>query len=641
MKPGPGQGGVEAALHQAAQANISQFVITPTPCRWPERLSRSLRRLFVCIWLILGCRLVAQVPTYTGTEINSQFLPTAINASGQMAGTVDAPPDSGGTVYVHAARLSGGVITDLGTLGGRRSEATGINASGQIVGNSERADGLTHAFVYSNGAMIDLGTLPGGATSYATAINDAGQITGWSDTVRPNTNFPRPDHAFLYSGGSMVDLGNISTAPDSFGNFSVGTAINSAGEVVGWSIDANFNTHAFLYSGGQMMDLGTLGGTESRATGINDSGIVVGFSNTTGDAATHAFRSNHGAGLVDLGTLPGQNGSSATAINNAGQIIGTSRFSGTPAFIYTEQTGMVKLDTRVSGDSWTLSRALAINSPGQIIASGSTSTVFGGSFLLTPTGGAPTAPGNISTRLRVESGDNSLIGGFIITGTQPKKVILRAIGPSLPVPGKLANPILELRGSNGALIGSNDNWRTAQEAEIIATTVPPSDNLESAIVATLPANNSAYTAIVRGVGGNSGVGLVEVYDLDRAADSQLANISTRGFVQTGDDVMIGGIIMLGSAPRRIIVRAIGPSLPVTGKLADPTLELIDSNGATTASNDNWRSTQEAEIIATSVPPTNNLESALVTTVNAAPYTAIVRGKNGGIGVGLVEVFVLN
>ena len=150
----------------------------------------------------------------------------------------------------------------------------------------------------------------------------------------------------------------------------------------------------------------------------------------------------------------------------------------------------------------------------------------------------------------METGDNVLIGGFIITGTQPKKVIVRAIGPSLSVllPRALADPVLELRNSSGGLIRSNDNWRSDQEAEIIATGIPPSNDLESAIVATLPANSSAYTAIVRGVNNGTGIGVVEAYDLDQTVDSKLANISTRGFVQTGDNVLIGGLIVLGQNP---------------------------------------------------------------------------------------------
>jgi hypothetical protein len=259
----------------------------------------------------------------------------------------------------------------------------------------------------------------------------------------------------------------------------------------------------------------------------------------------------------------------------------------------------------------------------------------------TPTVAAPaTQLGNISTRLRVETGDNVLIGGFIVTGTQDKKVIIRAIGPSLPVSDALANPLLELHDGTGATIFINDNWKDTQEAEIEATTIPPGNDLESAIVATLPADNSAYTAIVRGVNESTGVGLVEVYDLDRSVDSKLANISTRGLVQTGDNVMIGGFIVLGQSAQRVIVRAIGPSLPVAGALVDPELEIYDGNGALLVQNDNWRSDQEAEIIATTVPPTSDLESAIVGPASPGNYTAIVRGVNDTTGVALVEVYAL-
>jgi len=272
----------------------------------------------------------------------------------------------------------------------------------------------------------------------------------------------------------------------------------------------------------------------------------------------------------------------------------------------------------------------------------------------TPTPFPGTVLGNISTRLEVETGDNALIGGFIVTGTQPKKVLLRAIGPSLnvggvPVPGKLENPTLELDGPGGR-IASNDDWRSTQEAEIIATTVQPTNDLESAIVATLPANSTGYTAIVRGMNNSIGIALVEAFDLDRSVDSKLANISTRGFVQTGDNVMIGGFIVLGPDPQKVIVRGIGPSLadavpPVAGALADTMLELRDSNGALLASNDNWQDSPDKQaIIDSGVPPKNDMESAIVATlpssVNGIGYTAIVSGIDGATGVGLVEVFAL-
>jgi hypothetical protein len=188
----------------------------------------------------------------------------------------------------------------------------------------------------------------------------------------------------------------------------------------------------------------------------------------------------------------------------------------------------------------------------------------------------------------------------------------------------------------------NDNWRTTQEAEIMATGVAPTNDLESAIVATLPANNAGYTAIVRGLNNTTGVGVVEAYDLDRTVDSKLGNISTRGSVQTGNNVLIAGTIVLGQAPQRVLVRALGPSTGVAGALADPTLELRDGNGALLAMNDNWRTTQEAEITATGIPPTNDNEAAIVSILpaNNAAYTAIVRGANDTTGIAVVEVYGL-
>lgn len=250
-------------------------------------------------------------------------------------------------------------------------------------------------------------------------------------------------------------------------------------------------------------------------------------------------------------------------------------------------------------------------------------------------GANPPAPKalNIATRMKVETGDNALIAGFIITGDAPKKVIIRGIGPSLPFAGALADPTLSL--DNGAV--TNDNWRSNQEQEIIATTIPPSNNLEAAIVATL--NPGPHTAVLRGSGNATGIGVVEVYDLDSGSPVQLANIASRGFVQAGDDVMIGGFIIGGAYPAKVIVRAIGPSLPFSGKLEDPTLELVDQNGGS-ISNDNWRSSQEAEIIATTIPPTNDKEAAIVATLAPGNYTAIVRGKDDTTGIAVVEAYNL-
>lgn len=258
------------------------------------------------------------------------------------------------------------------------------------------------------------------------------------------------------------------------------------------------------------------------------------------------------------------------------------------------------------------------------------------------------APGtslaNISTRLKVDTGDNALIGGFIITGSQPKKLIIRGIGPSLSVAGKLENPTLELHDSTGALLEANDDWvNSPNKQAIIDSGIPPSNDLESAIVRTVPANGAAYTAIVRGANNTTGVGVVEAYDLDRTVDSELANISTRGLVQTGDNVLVAGTIVAGQAPQKVIIRAIGPSLTIPGKLADPVLELHDTNGGLVESNDNWGdSVNKQAIIDSGVAPTNAAESAIVATLpgNGTTATAIVRGANASTGIGVVEVYAL-
>lgn len=262
---------------------------------------------------------------------------------------------------------------------------------------------------------------------------------------------------------------------------------------------------------------------------------------------------------------------------------------------------------------------------------------------------APTASrlANISTRLRVGAGDNVLVGGFIVRGASAKRIMLRAIGPSLASNGiahVLADPVLELHDSSGAMLASNDNWSdNYNRQEIIDTGIAPASANEAVILARLPSTDSgvAYTAVLRGANDTTGVGLIELYDLDRGLGPSVLNISTRGMVQTGDNVLIGGLIVSGSASQKVIVRAIGPSLAIAGALNDPMLELRDAEGTLLASNDNWRTGgQQAEIIATTIPPTNDLESAIVRTLAPGNYTAIAHGVNDTTGLALVEVYAL-
>jgi len=255
--------------------------------------------------------------------------------------------------------------------------------------------------------------------------------------------------------------------------------------------------------------------------------------------------------------------------------------------------------------------------------------------------------------MQVQTGNNVGIGGFIITGSVPKHVLLRAIGPSLTgagVPNVLADPVLELHGPGAFVTVINNNWRDTQEAEIQATGIPPTNDLEAAIDATLAPG--AYTAIVRGNGNTaaerSGVALVEVYDLNQGVDSKLANLSTRAFIGTGDNIVIAGFLLSDSdTDDRVVVRGIGPSLapasfPASAVLANPILELRDSNGTLLTSNNDWQDNpiQAAEIIAAGLAPTNTLESAIAATLPPGLYTALLAGLNNGTGIGLVEVYDL-
>jgi len=252
---------------------------------------------------------------------------------------------------------------------------------------------------------------------------------------------------------------------------------------------------------------------------------------------------------------------------------------------------------------------------------------------------------NISTRVSAGTGDNRLIGGFIISGTASKKVIVRAMGPSLGnygVTSALADPTLELHDATGAVIATNDNWAETQRTDVEASGIPPPNELESAIVRTLPPG--AYTALVDGKNGGTGTALVEVYDLSPTSDSTLGNISTRGAVGPQSDVMIGGFIIGGTTGvTRVLVRTVAPSLAafgVTDAMPDPMLELRDVNGTLIAANDNWRDGPELEIEESKLAPTNDLESAIITTLPSGPYTAVIHEKNGQSGIGLFEVYNL-
>ena len=269
--------------------------------------------------------------------------------------------------------------------------------------------------------------------------------------------------------------------------------------------------------------------------------------------------------------------------------------------------------------------------------------IVGASPIPSPTPAPMAQLQNISGRLLIQTGNNVGIAGFVVGGADAKKLLIRGLGPTLAqfnVTGVMQNPTLELHDGSGSLITTNDNWKDTQQPEITATQLAPPADVEAAILATL--QPGAYTAIQRGAGGGTGVGLIEIYDVDPLAASKLINISTRGLVQTGDNVLIGGFSLAGgSGSHDVVVRALGPSLVplgVNNALPDPVITLYDSNANVIAANDNWKDSQQSAIENTGFQPPTDLDAAISVRLTAGNYTAIVTGKSGSTGVALVQVY---
>ena len=278
-------------------------------------------------------------------------------------------------------------------------------------------------------------------------------------------------------------------------------------------------------------------------------------------------------------------------------------------------------------------------------------------FGLAPLGGSANTPAltdifrpanalmlNNSTRLRTGTGNDVLIGGFIVAGQAKKKIIVRGLGPSLkingmPIPGTLPDPVIELHRGDGAIAAANNDWRDTQQTEIQMTGLAPADGREAAIIASL--DPGAYTVVLSGRNNATGIGLVEAYDIEQTSPARLLNLSARGRVETQDNVMIGGVILGGPDYSRVLFRGLGPSIPVADSLADPIIELHDRNGATIGSNDDWKQTQTAEVQASGLAPTNDREAAIIGNLEPGAYTLVLRGKDNTSGIALVEAYKLN
>ena len=434
----------------------------------------------------------------------------------------------------------------------------------------------------------------------------------------------------IQDGGSLTKIGTGTLTLSGVNTYTGATTVN-AGKLV---VDGSIMSAVTVNSGG------TLGGSGSTGSvTVNSGGMVApGGSQTLHINGNYAQNANGLLKIEVAGTDP--NASGRLDITGSTTVNGTLEIRFVNGFL--PASGQVFKLFNVAG---TFAGSFAqIIFPDLRAGFQFQAEFVNGSYQITALNDGVPATGflNISTRMRVGTGDNALIGGFIVTGNAPKKVMIRAIGPSLvSLPGRLADPTLELRDSAGGLIFSNDNWvESPQVQQIIDSGIPPSNDHEAAIVATLAPGS--YTAVMRGAGNSTGIGVVEVYDLAQEVPAKLANISSRGLVETGDNVMIGGFIA-GNQAMHVIVRAIGPSLTqfgIANALADPTLELHNSNGAVIAFNNDWRDTDQVAIEATGIPPGNNKESAIVATLVPGPYTAIVRGLNDTTGVGLVEVYHL-
>jgi hypothetical protein len=507
---------------------------------------------------------------------------------------------------------------------------------------------------YSTGSSGDIASSSGGGIlNYV-----GGSVTITNSTISDNSCFAEDGFGLNFGGGGGGGIGNG-------GSMTVRNCTISGNSAGG--------TGLAMMGGGGIRNFGNLQITSSTiaynsASAENGAfgGGIYGFTSTRTDSSIIALNSaptgpdfTGGGGLHSLGyNIIGNNADAVISSQSTDQI-GTPAAPIDPLLGPLADNGGLTLTHALQPGSPAINRGDPAAPPQDQRGYGRAGVPDVGAFEF---GGVATTLGNISTRAFVQTGDNVLIGGFIVQGAQTKRVIIRAIGPELAqygVPNPLFNPTLELHDGTGALIASNDNWQHTiiggiitmnQVRDIRNSGYAPGDGRESAIIADLPPGN--YTAIVRGVDNMTGVALVEVYDLSADASSVLGNISTRAFVQTGDNVMIGGFIVQGTQPKRVIVRALGPELTQYGvpdPLADPTLELHDSTGALIASNDNWQTTiiggiitkdQVRDIQNSGHAPTQPSESAIIADLPPGNYTAIVRGENIIVGVALVEVYDL-
>jgi hypothetical protein len=636
--------------------------------------------------LTSGELLVNKNLTISGPGANQLTVQRSVNASSHFR----IFEITSGTVIISGLTISNGsVVGGLGSDGdggGVRSAGVLTLTDSTILNN--HAAGTEFLGGHGGGVLNDNGTM---MITRCTISNNSAQYSTGSSSDCPGGSGGGISN---YSGGTLTVSnstisGNSFSVSDSFGTCVAGGGgggVRNAGSMTITNCTVSGNsaggTRSFFVNGGGISNNGSLQITSSTIaynSAYNSAsdqfvafgGGIFGSGSTTADSSIIAlntapagpdfFTFTPGGALQSMGYNIIGNNEEALISSQSTDQIGTPVAPINPLLQPLANNGGPTLTHALQSGSRAINRGDPAAPPQDQRGYGRVGVPDVGAFEF---GGVPPAHlGNISTRAFVQTGDNVVIGGFIVQGTGPKRVIIRAIGPELTqygVPNVLADPTLELHNCSGALIASNDNWRhtiiggiitSDQARDILTSGYAPGDPRESAIIADLPAGN--YTAIVRGVNNTTGIALVEAYDLDPASNSILGNISTRAFVQTGDNVMIGGFMVEGTAPKRVIVRAIGPELTqygVPNALGNPTLELHNSAGALIASNDNWRTTiiggiittnQVRDILASGLVPGDGRDSAIIADLPAGNYTAIVRGVNSTTGVALVEVYDLD
>jgi uncharacterized delta-60 repeat protein len=546
---------------------------------------------------------------------------------------------------------------------------------------------------------LDFGSATGIAEGRALAVQSDGKaiVAGYVLEGSTNRNFavvriifptaafsaPTLDNSFGSNGivktdfGSDNDVAN-SVAVQADGKIVVAGETNNAFAVARYNSDGSPD---LTFNGGKITTQLSSSGTKANALAIQGDGKIVVTGKADTAVATVRYKGDgaldpafNGTGIVITPNTFDGAGAESIAIQADGKILVGGNANGDFNILRYNANGSPDIGYGVNGKATVdvsglvdAAHAVMVDSTGRAVIAGEANELFGVARLQgdtaiptpTPTPAATATPGlagNVSTRLPVGTGDNALIEGFIVQGPagSTKKIIVRAIGSSLTpfgIPDAVANPTLEIHdaSANNATVATNDDWKTTQvgglitgdqSAEIAASGVPPSNDLESAIIADL--TPGSYTAVVRGAGDSTGTGVVDAYDLSAASPARLANVATRGLIQPGDKLMIAGFI-IQNAPLQVVVRAIGPSLSAFGignALPDTTLQLRDADGAIVRENDDWQTDQKLELESTGLQPTNDLEAALVATIPPGQYTAQVRGKPETTGVGVVQVYFL-